>query len=588
MKMSCGQSLCDIFAFFASLREGSENLAQKLKDAMEARSRVLATAVFLLLILCFSPSINHPNNSTVRAQGDPLQALTDEYAQLESTGLKENFHRQLSYAMLQPYLPPGTRLTSGYRAPEKQLDLILRMARANGIAAPASGTVDDEASWRPALAGLRAKGFIVAAPTTTPHGTDEAVFDLSGADLNAIQAGLRRAETAGMVKYKRIIFEARNNAVHVEVESISPKALNVLGQRRSTSATATAPNSTTTTGGSPSSTGIAPPSGSENDQRGGMLRQLQDLHDGEPDPAKKIDYDRSIKNLLDPAADAAKIAALDAEIKQHQIEGRQLATEGEKKILIDKVSEALREERYEDAERDAQQLVKKFPGKDSQQMFAQIRTRRLIMRAMSVLETQECAACQEAEGLIARVFKLSPDHDGARILKEDVDACLGRCGSSLSTTTFVALLSLLVLLTVGSVGGWYVWTQHGGARLLAANPVSFTAGAAREDVYVLEGIGGACYGQAFTLGAGETVIGSKGAPDGPADVVILDPERKISRRHCLITRNGKQIFITDDSTNGTTLNNQPLTRGVPSELREGDRISLSDVAMLALKNKGVG
>lgn len=533
--------------------------------------------------------MNHPNHSTVRAQGDPLQALTDEYAQLESTGLKENFHRQLSYAMLQPYLPPGTRLTSGYRAPEKQLDLILRMARANGIAAPASGTVDDESSWRPALAGLRAKGFIVAAPTTTPHGTDEAVFDLSGADLNAIQAGLRRAETAGMVKYKRIIFEARNNAVHVEVESISPKALNVLGQRRSTSTTA-APSSpgATSPAGSPASTGssssIAPPSGSESDQRGGMLRQLQDLHNGEPDPAKKIDYDRSLKNLLDPAADAARIAALDLEIKQHQTEARQLATEGGKKTLIDKVSEALREERYEDAERDAQQLVKKFPGKDSQEMFAQIRTRRLIMRALSVLESQECSACKEADGLIARVFKLSPDHDGARILKEDIDACLGRCGSSFSTITFVVLLSLLVLLTIGSVGGWYVWTQHGGAGVLAMNRLPFIGESKQPEVWwLLEGIGGACYGQTFPLGGVETIIGSKGAPDGPADIVILDRERKISRRHCTITRRDNQFFLVDESTNGTKLNDQPLTRGVPAELCQGDRISLSDEAVLAVK-----
>ena len=158
------------------------------------------------------------------AQGDPLRALSDEYAELESQGLKENFHRRLSFLMLQEYLPPGARMTSGYRSPQKQLDLIQRLARAHGIPVPGQGSVEDESSWRPALMALRAKGFIVAAPTTTPHATDEAVFDISGADLNAIQDGLRRAEKAGMVKFRKIIFETQNNAVHVEVESLSPKA----------------------------------------------------------------------------------------------------------------------------------------------------------------------------------------------------------------------------------------------------------------------------------------------------------------------------------------------------------------------------
>ncbi|MEJ7710207.1 MAG: hypothetical protein WKF84_10155 [Pyrinomonadaceae bacterium] len=124
---------------------------------------------------------------------------------------------------------------------------------------------------------------------------------------NAIQNGLRQAEKAGMVKFKRILFESQNNAVHVEVESVSPKAFNVLGRRKNGG-----PGNAGTPGGT------ATPE-SEDDQRRRMLQQLQDLHDREPDPAKKIDYDRSKRNLLDPAAgaDAAAITALDDEIERH-------------------------------------------------------------------------------------------------------------------------------------------------------------------------------------------------------------------------------------------------------------------------------
>ncbi|HVG38031.1 MAG TPA: hypothetical protein VM870_02020, partial [Pyrinomonadaceae bacterium] len=145
------------------------------------------------------------------AQDSAINNLRDEYARLEREGLKENFHRELSFTILQEYLPPGTRLTSGYRSPQKQLDLIFRLARANGIQANPGATVENEDSWMPTLAALRQKGFIIAAPTTTPHGTDEAVFDMSGADLNAIRAGCLRAQEAGMIKFKRIIFESRNN-----------------------------------------------------------------------------------------------------------------------------------------------------------------------------------------------------------------------------------------------------------------------------------------------------------------------------------------------------------------------------------------
>ncbi|HVF90871.1 MAG TPA: hypothetical protein VNH22_12450, partial [Blastocatellia bacterium] len=240
------------------------------------------TAIILaLLSITLADPSSLPSDSVLRpwlsarvviAQDDPLKALRDEYAELESKGLAENFHRQLSFTMLQAYLPPGTRMTSGYRSPDKQLDLILRLARANGISVPGQASLGNENTWRPALMALRSKGFIIAAPTTTPHGTDEAVFDLSGADLNAIQAGLRQAEKAGMVKFKRLLFESQNNAVHVEVESISPKALKVLGSRGPSSK-----------GAAQTGRGTDSPL-SEADQRRSMMQQLQDLHDSEPDP----------------------------------------------------------------------------------------------------------------------------------------------------------------------------------------------------------------------------------------------------------------------------------------------------------------
>ncbi|MDQ3255379.1 MAG: FHA domain-containing protein [Acidobacteriota bacterium] len=534
--------------------------------------RATITLTLLVIAAAVAPALFPPgvmpgrawSTMLAHAQDDPMQGLSAEYEQLEREGLKENFIRRLSYTMLQEYLPPGTRFTSGYRSPEKQLDLILRMAKARGIPTSDKASVGDESSWRPALMSLRANEIIIAAPTTTPHGTDEAVFDLSGADLNSIQAGLRRAEKAGMVEFTRIIFEPRNNAVHVEVKSISPKALNFLGRRRGP-----APGST------PSTPGAVSPPQSEDDQRRSMLQQLQNLHDREPDPTKQSDYDRSRKNLLDPIADAASIKAIDAEIREHQKEVQQLAKESRKKAAVDRVSEALRDDRYDDAEREAAEFAKKFPGKESQRMLARIKTYRLVNEAMTLMNASNapgCGECERAGELIDEALTLYPNHDGAQLIKQDIDACLEQCESRFQ---LVLVLGIFGFVLASSIIGAYFWSRSG--TPLAVKPPKHA------HTWVLEGIEGAGRGQVFPLNKGEMIIGSHGPPDGTADIVICDAQRKISRRHCSIMQNGKQFYLMDESTNGTKINDRELTRGVLAEFRNGDHISLADEATLVLR-----
>src|ERR1044072_4150525 len=152
-----------------------------------------------------------------RAQGDSAAALRAEYEMLERESLSGHPNRRLSYIMLKPYLPPGTRMTSGYRDPQKQLDLIVRYARSFGMAVPGSVSVEDESSWEGLWGGIRSRGIIIAKPNTTPHGREEAVFDLSGADLDSINAGLMKAKEKGLITYRNIIIERKNNCVHVEV-----------------------------------------------------------------------------------------------------------------------------------------------------------------------------------------------------------------------------------------------------------------------------------------------------------------------------------------------------------------------------------
>ena len=400
-------------------------------------------SVVLLLLLWAAAAGPSP-----RAQDDSVKALSEEYARLEREGLQENFHRQLSYQMLLPYLPPGTRMTSGYRSPTKQLELIGKFARAKGVAVPERMTLEDENSWRPALMAIRARGIIIAAPTTTPHGTEEAVFDLSGADLGAIQEGLRKAEKLGMVKYKRIIIEPQNNAVHVEVDYLSPKALKALAGRGSS-----------TGGGAPAGGGGASVAPSEDEQRRVLFRQTQDLHDSEPDPLKKIDYDRSLRSMLDPAADGEKIRALDEEIAGHEKEAEQLGAEGSKKEALGKLSAALREGRFDDAEREAEEFAANFPrAKEARSLLARIRARRFVNQALEKMETPGCESCREADALIQEALKLSPRHQEANRLKEDVAACLSQCKARPVLAVAAVLFGLVY---VGLMDGCFLLSRPG-------------------------------------------------------------------------------------------------------------------------------
>ncbi len=512
----------------------------------------------------------------VLAQDDALEALREEYDQMDE---KENFNRRASFIMLLPYLPTGTRMTSGYRSPEKQLEVIGSYARRLGIQVPSSMTVNDEQSWRPTLMSLRSRGIIIAAPTTTPHGDDEAVLDLAGADLGTITERLRKAEKEGIVKFRRIILEPRNGAVHIEIDFFSSRALNELGKRKSSSrGTAPAANEA-----------IAPQALSADAQRPSMLSQLQNLHDVEPQPAKRIDYDRSIRNLLDPVRDADRIKALTDEMRQHLKEAQDIAKENLVKATYDKISDALNDDRYKDAEHEAQSFAKKYPKlRQAQSMLKQVRMRRLMSEAQDALNVSDgsgCGECEKASELINEALNLYPTHEGALSIKEEVDTCLKRCQPR---TVFVIIIVGILMFVLAASGIGFFFLSRSGASPVAEGfkaPAWITEKVRGSQEWVLEGIEGAGKGQTFTLDKEKIVVGSHGPPEGTADIVICDAQRKISRQHCLIMHNGKQFYLLDESTNGTKINGHEVQRGVVAEFRSGDQISLADVAVLLLRTQ---
>jgi type VI secretion system FHA domain protein len=75
-----------------------------------------------------------------------------------------------------------------------------------------------------------------------------------------------------------------------------------------------------------------------------------------------------------------------------------------------------------------------------------------------------------------------------------------------------------------------------------------------------------------TVAGGEFSIGR--GPDN--DWVLPDPERGLSKRHCVLAYRAGTWQVADQSTNGTFLNREgePIGRGQVRDLRHGDRLAL--------------
>ena len=124
---------------------------------------------------------------------------------------------------LRPFLLPGTTLTSVKRPASAQLKIIVDKAQKLGYKFRRAPTVPDPASWQGALDFLRHKGFKIAAPGRSNHQSGIA-YDLSGQDLDAIEAGVRKAVEKKRITLlansrSAILQEPQNHCVHVEITS---------------------------------------------------------------------------------------------------------------------------------------------------------------------------------------------------------------------------------------------------------------------------------------------------------------------------------------------------------------------------------
>jgi len=149
-----------------------------------------------------------------------------------------------AFSILEPYLPLATRMTSAYRSPQDQVSTIRNLARRynveqrrHPIPLPEDMTADRAEMWLSTLRRLRDLGYVVNAPVSghatpvSPHATYNIAFDLSGANLDQIVTGCRRAQERGLIGFGQILKIPVNNVVHVQVNWISSRALENLHAR---------------------------------------------------------------------------------------------------------------------------------------------------------------------------------------------------------------------------------------------------------------------------------------------------------------------------------------------------------------------
>ena len=179
-----------------------------------------------------------------------------------------------------------------------------------------------------------------------------------------------------------------------------------------------------------------------------------------------------------------------------------------------------------------------------------------------------------AESSVDEILAGDPTNQRAQNLKENI--VRARRAKQFMTTLLVLAAAAIALAVFIGVFAKKIFKRGDGAAAGTAPPV---AGGRKVLVKVVDGIGRGkllpINGDVFRIGAA-----ASDKPEEHNDLVISDAGAVVSRFHCSIIRRGKDFYIVDSSLNGTALNDKPLERGEHRKLRDGDDVTIADVARL--------
>jgi hypothetical protein len=257
--------------------------------------------------------------------------------------------------------------------------------------------------------------------------------------------------------------------------------------------------------------------------------------------------------VIMPAEDPAKLQ-MEAQFKdlQRREQFETLDVKQQESLLLRIINYCIELSRdctpYQVKLKDVQEKLKSQGSAQAKQQEREQLNRSLKQRALQQM-TAVPPDWAQASRLLDLALRLAPTDPETLTLKAQASR-----GVQQVWLRRVSLGSLIAIASVGGLVAAFRARKGGGVRQL-------------------EMIEGPQPGDAFRL---EKEMTSLGALAAESDWVIADPARRISRRHCEISRAGRHYFLTDCSSNGTFINGKPAPKGEPIRLRKGDLIALAE------------
>jgi FHA domain-containing protein len=193
-------------------------------------------------------------------------------------------------------------------------------------------------------------------------------------------------------------------------------------------------------------------------------------------------------------------------------------------------------------------------------------------QATRALQVKDLSA---AEASVNEVLAADPTNQRAQLIREQIVRAQ-RANQFIKTLLILAAAAIAIAVVI-AVLAKKVFKREPKPDAPAS---AAAAGSGRKVlIKVVDGIGRgkllAVQGDIFRIGAA-----ASDKPEEHNDLIISDGDATVSRYHCSIIRRGKDYYIVDSSLNGTSLNDKPLERGEHRKLRDGDDVTIADVARL--------
>jgi hypothetical protein len=267
-----------------------------------------------------------------------------------------------------------------------------------------------------------------------------------------------------------------------------------------------------------------------------------------------------------PAPSQMEIDRVDALQLYRKAMGIDAPTEEKVKLLREA---AQLDPTYLPALADAEQKLSESKKKQQEEQAKTLETQRL--------RSQRSTALAEASALHDQALALAANGDKRGALKV-VDEAIAKAKQAGADQNVLEPMERLKASLEADLA-WRRKVLYAGLGLAVIGLVALVL-FLKKRVPRLEMVEGPERGRVFKLEKDVTTIG---AVENESDVVVPDPYRKISRRHCQIARSGRHFFLVDCSRNGTFLNGRAVPKNEPVLLRTNDEITLSDDVILIFR-----